>query len=87
MHWTASAGIPDMLRCRDIADLASDYVNGDLSWLGRFAVRLHLTMCRFCRRYVRQMRETVGLLRGLRKETETGLKELARTLFRSTRRT
>jgi predicted anti-sigma-YlaC factor YlaD len=75
-----------MLRCRDVADLASDYVNGDLNWSRRFAVRLHLTICRFCRRYVRQMRETVGLLRGLRRERETGHEELARTLFRSTRR-
>jgi predicted anti-sigma-YlaC factor YlaD len=75
-----------MLRCRDIADLSSDYVNGDLTWSRRFAVRLHLTICRFCRRYVRQMRETVRLLRGLRGETETAYEELARTLFRSTRR-
>ena len=73
-----------MLRCRDVADLSSDYVNGDLTWSRRFAVRLHLTICRFCRRYVRQMRETVGLLRGLRRETKH--EELARTLFRSTRR-
>lgn len=75
-----------MLRCRDVADLASDYVNRDLDWNRRFAMRLHLTICRFCRRYVRQMRETIGLLRGLRQETETGHEDLARSLFRSTRR-
>ncbi len=74
-----------MLRCRDVADLASDYVDGDLRRSRRLAVRLHLTICRLCRRYVRQLRETVRLLRGLRRETEAGHEELARTLFRSTR--
>ncbi len=75
-----------MLRCRDVADLASDYVGRDLSRSRRFAVGLHLAICRACRRYFRQMRETVRLLRGLRRETETGHEELARALFRSTRR-
>jgi anti-sigma factor RsiW len=55
-----------MLRCRDIAEQASDYVDGQLSWRRQLAVRLHLVMCLFCRRYTRQMRSTVTLLQGLR---------------------
>ena len=75
-----------MLRCRDVADLASDYIDGVLPWSRRFAVGLHLTICRLCRRYLRQMRETVRILRAMRGEEAAGHEELARELFRSTHR-
>jgi anti-sigma factor RsiW len=55
-----------MLRCRDVAELMSDHVDGALSRRQRLSVRLHLAMCSFCRRYARQMRRTIGLLRSLK---------------------
>jgi anti-sigma factor RsiW len=75
-----------MLRCREVAELASDYVNGDLSRSRRLAVRLHLAICRACRRYLRQMRETVALLRALSREPVERDEASARALFRASHR-
>jgi anti-sigma factor RsiW len=54
-----------MLRCRDVAELMSDYLDGTLGWRRRLSIRLHLMMCGMCRRYMRQMRATIALLRSL----------------------
>jgi len=52
-----------MLRCKEITELATDYLEGDLAWHERLGVRLHLWMCANCRRYVDQMRKVVAMLR------------------------
>jgi predicted anti-sigma-YlaC factor YlaD len=54
-----------MLRCRDVAELMSDYLDGTVGWRRRLSIRLHLMMCGMCRRYMRQMRATIALLRSL----------------------
>lgn len=81
-----------MLSCRDVAGVASDYINRDLTLRQRLAVRFHLGMCRFCNRYIRQMRRTVAFLRRFgRAEASRGaedaarVEDAARDLFRSTR--
>lgn len=46
-----------MLRCREVTrTIASDELSS-AGWRRRLAVRLHLFMCRHCRRYADQMRE------------------------------
>lgn len=52
-----------MLSCREVGGLSSDYLNRDLPWRRRLAVRLHLLMCEGCARYYRQMKATLALLR------------------------
>jgi predicted anti-sigma-YlaC factor YlaD len=54
-----------MLKCRDVAEQASGYIDHELSWRGRLAVRLHLLMCRACREYVRQLSLVARTLRHL----------------------
>ncbi len=45
-----------MMSCREAAELvASDGLEG-AGWGRRIGVRLHLLMCRHCRRYARQLR-------------------------------
>lgn len=52
-----------MLKCEHVTEKADALVDGsELSRRERFALRLHLMMCRHCRRYVRQMRALLGLL-------------------------
>lgn len=51
--------------CRDMTELATDYLEGTLPVGRRLAVRFHLFICKFCRRNYRQVRETVALLRRL----------------------
>lgn len=54
-----------MLTCRQVTEDADRYLEADLPWRRRLQVRLHLTMCRHCRRYVDQLARTVAMLRAL----------------------
>jgi anti-sigma factor RsiW len=45
--------------------MATDYMEGALPWHRRLAVRWHLSLCDMCRRHVRQLRQTVALLRAM----------------------
>lgn len=74
------------LRCRNVAELASDYLDGSVSWHRRLAVQLHLLFCRICRRYVGQMRQTVHVLRSSGKGEAPPSHDQARSLFRSSRK-
>jgi predicted anti-sigma-YlaC factor YlaD len=51
-----------MLKCRDMAELATPYLDGALSPRMRFAAWLHLRLCEACRRYIDQVRRTIGFL-------------------------
>ena len=53
-----------VLTCREVTEHATDYMEGALPLRTRWAVRLHLALCRMCRAYVAQLRWTVRLLRG-----------------------
>ncbi len=45
-----------MLSCREVVDDADRWIAGELSWRQRLAMRLHLSMCRHCRRYIHQLK-------------------------------
>lgn len=49
-----------MLTCREIAQSASDYLDCNVSWPRRMQMRLHLAMCRHCKRYVDQLALTIA---------------------------
>jgi len=70
-----------MMSCRDVAELASAHLDGQLSTGQRVRIRMHLAMCRHCRRLVRQLRATVRALAGVRDlEPPVGADEEARLL-------
>ena len=52
-----------MLSCKEVVARADDYVDRQLSWREKLAVRLHLLLCSYCRRYVRQLRLLIAALR------------------------
>ncbi len=53
-----------MLTCKELTQLhASDYLDHELTSRQRFGVRLHLMLCRHCRRFVTQLQVVRGLLR------------------------
>ncbi len=54
-----------MLSCKELTELATDYLEKDLAWRERLRVQLHLWMCRHCRTYMEQLRKVIGLLRRL----------------------
>jgi hypothetical protein len=45
-----------MLNCKQVATLASDYLDNNTSL--RWQIRLHLLMCANCRRFIRHLRIT-----------------------------
>lgn len=50
------------ISCRDVAEHASDHLEGALPWPARARLMVHLSMCRHCRRLVRQLRAVTGAL-------------------------
>ncbi len=52
-----------MFKCREIAQLASDYLNKDLSLRQRVAFKLHLFLCHNCHDYVFQLKTTINSIR------------------------
>ena len=55
-----------MMSCKDVANLASDYLEKDLPLLRRLSLRLHLFMCTDCRRFVQGIRTLAGSASALR---------------------
>ena len=45
-----------MLKCRDVAHEASDYIDKSMPWPRRLALLLHLFICEHCRRFVRHLK-------------------------------
>lgn len=48
-----------MLKCKDIPDEASLYVDHNLPWHRRLSWRIHLLLCNNCRRFIRHFKLTV----------------------------
>lgn len=54
-----------MLKCIDVLALGSVYVDGALTPAQRRSLRLHMFVCRHCRRYLRSLqftRATIAIL-------------------------
>ena len=56
-----------MLKCRDVSELSSDYLDGQLPLRKRVQIRFHLFMCTHCRRYLRHFQSTITLIKKLKK--------------------
>ncbi len=48
-----------MLTCKQVADTASDYLDGPTTFLQRLSLGFHLRICKHCRRYLKQLRLTI----------------------------
>lgn len=55
-----------MLKCRDVTELSTNYLEGAMSPTGRVAMRWHLMLCRNCRAFLGQVRRTRDLLGRIR---------------------
>ncbi len=51
-----------VLSCREIVELVTDYLEGDLDAETTAALEVHLDLCPGCARYVEQIRETITTL-------------------------
>jgi predicted anti-sigma-YlaC factor YlaD len=48
-----------MAQCKDIAEEANQYIDGDLPLRRRISLYFHLVVCKCCRVYLDQMRDTI----------------------------
>ena len=51
-----------MLTCKQITELVTDYLGGQLGLADRMRCQTHLGMCKHCRAYRRQMKTTIETL-------------------------
>jgi hypothetical protein len=54
-----------MLKCSDIAQQGSDYLERRQTWRQRMAVGLHLLLCGNCRDFIRHLRTSLTYYRQL----------------------
>lgn len=76
-----------MPSCRDITELASDYLEGQLGWIARLMFRIHLLRCEACAEFVRQIdlvRKGLGLLPDDPMELDPQVKQSLLDEFRRT---
>lgn len=51
-----------MLSCKHTVEQGSDYIDGELSFWRKVEMKAHLIICVHCRRYVKQLRQTISML-------------------------
>ena len=51
-----------MLSCKDVTEEANSYIDDELPFMKRISVRMHLFICKNCRRYMDQLHLTVQTL-------------------------
>ena len=56
------------LTCREVVELLSDYLEGELPAAERARVEAHLATCPECLAYLAQLRTTIGALGRLRED-------------------
>ncbi len=60
--------VPD-LTCKQLVELVTDYLEGDLTVDERTRFEMHLTYCGWCRTYLDQMREVLERAGEIREES------------------
>ncbi len=50
-----------MLSCAQITELVATYLDKQMPLRQRMSFRMHIAMCRHCRRYLKQVRTTIQL--------------------------
>ena len=76
-----------MPTCLDITELASDYLDGNLSALQRFWFKVHLWRCEACAEFVRQIQLVRDGLPNLGADAEQLPPEVRNSLLDEFRRT
>ncbi len=76
-----------MLKCKDIAAHASDHVDGELGWRASLGYGMHLLVCGYCRRFVRQLRTTIACARAAAAQDTLAPEEAQRIADRALERT
>ncbi len=52
-----------MLMCKDLAGIASDYIDGELTGQQNLSVKMHVMMCKHCRTFIGNLRASTELMK------------------------
>jgi len=74
-----------MRQCKDIAEEASNYINGDLPLRERVGHYFHLVLCKCCRNYLQQIRQSISTLAVVKPQEKSNIDTdaLAKKLYDS----
>jgi predicted anti-sigma-YlaC factor YlaD len=76
-----------MLNCKQVATLASDYLDKNTNTGLNWKIRMHLMMCSHCRRFYRQLKITNIVARSVLSESsDDNVDELVQRIKESTNR-
>jgi predicted anti-sigma-YlaC factor YlaD len=74
-----------MLNCKQVATLASDYLDKNTNTGLNWKIRMHLLMCSHCRRFYRQLKITNTVTRSVLSEpSDDNVDELLQRIKEST---
>jgi len=48
-----------MLNCSEVTHIASDYLDKNMNWKDSCSMKMHITMCKHCRHFLRHLRLTI----------------------------
>jgi len=70
-----------MLSCKHTIAQSSDYLEKELSFWKKAGMKMHLVICVNCRNYVKQLKRTILMLRGIKTKepSEEQLTQLKQT--------
>ena len=65
-----------MLKCRDVLEQADAYLANEMTSWQRMGFRVHLTLCRHCRRYIKNLRLTQSISKQITLKEEPNAEQL-----------
>ena len=71
-----------MITCKQLNDIASDFLDGELSLRKRLAIWLHRVMCTDCSRYLLQLKLSTTAVQKMSDQTEPDDREIDEILER-----
>ncbi|MDH5357928.1 MAG: hypothetical protein OEW63_04815 [Gammaproteobacteria bacterium] len=77
-----------MFQCKDVAEEASNYIDGELPLGKRIGLLLHLVVCSCCRNYLQQLRSTISTIALLhpKEKDDTDTLALAKVLLKASKK-
>ena len=51
-----------MFSCKDVSESASEYIDGNMPFMKRMNMRVHLFMCVHCRKFISQLKDTIRVV-------------------------
>ena len=71
------------MTCKQVSEFLADYLEGTLPWRRKMSFKVHLLLCRHCRRYLASYAATVQLTKSLGRPVELVAEQIPEELVRA----